>query len=72
MGVGKRRYIYMEGEGGRRGLQWGDQVCYSREDEIGTERRSRFWQLGDGNREEGEAMRGDIVEELWRVCSWRF
>ena len=46
-------------------------MCYSREDEIGTERRSRFWQLGDGNREEGEAMRGDIVEESWRVCSWR-
>ena len=37
-----------------------------------AERRSRFWQLGDGNREEGEAMRGDIVEESWRVCSWRF
>ena len=47
-------------------------MCYSREDEIGTERRSRFWQLGDGNIEEGEAMRGDIVEESWRVCSWRF
>ena len=43
-------------------------MCYSREDEIGTERRSRFWQLGDGNREEGADIRGDIVAELCGVC----
>ena len=46
-------------------------MCYSREDEIGTERRSRFWQLGDGNREVEEVMRGDIGAGLWLVCLLR-